>query len=163
MKKRIALFLKILFAIFIAIFFAVLINTDNLRIIYEYFNAKPLSLISVEDGDTIVGEINGETLTIRLIGINSPEFYEPYYKESRDVLISLVSEKDIKYTKDISERDKHGRILCYVFADDIFVNLELVKLGYAKTENDSPNLKYKDILSSAEKKAQKEKKGIWSK
>jgi len=44
--------------------------------------------------------------------------------------------------KDITDRDKYNRLLRYVFVDDVFINLELVKQGFAYSYSYPPDIKY---------------------
>ncbi|MBC7194906.1 MAG: thermonuclease family protein [Caldisericia bacterium] len=41
-------------------------------------------------------------------------------------------------------------MLCYVFVDDIFVNYQLIKEGFAILDKIYPNTKYIDKLTEAE-------------
>jgi len=43
----------------------------------------------------------------------------------------LVEGKIVRLEKDIPDRDKYGRLLRYVWVDSLFINLELVKQGFA--------------------------------
>ena len=80
----------------------------------------------VIDGDTV------ETVShekIRYLGINAPEKDEPLFGEALKLNESLVLGKSIKLEFDVQTKDRYGRILAYVFIDDNFVNLEMVKLS----------------------------------
>jgi len=63
--------------------------------------------------------------------------------------------------KDISETDKYGRLLRYVYVDDLFVNGELVRLGYAEAVSYPPDVKYQEVLSELEREARDEGRGLW--
>lgn len=115
----------------------------------------------VIDGDTIQLS-NGEK--VRYIGINTPEKdAECYSKEATDKNTELVLNKKIRLKKDISEKDKYGRLLRYVYVDDIFVNEFLVKEGYAHTATYPPDVSYSKWFKELEHKAREEKKGLWNK
>jgi len=43
----------------------------------------------------------------------------------------LVEGKTVRLEKDITDRDKYSRLLRYVWVDSLFINLELVKQGFA--------------------------------
>jgi micrococcal nuclease len=112
----------------------------------------------VIDGDTI--EIEGGE-RIRLLGIDTPERGQPLFKESTEFLEKLIKNKPIILETDIINRDKYGRLLRYIYIGDKFVNLELVKAGYAVTHIILPNKKYSEILLKAETEAKHANIGIW--
>src|SRR5690606_41332651 len=51
---------------------------------------------------------------------------------------------------DERERDEHGRLLGYVFADGVFVNEELVARGLAEVMIVEPNVRYAEELLRSE-------------
>ena len=112
----------------------------------------------VVDGDTLVLE-GGER--VRLLGIDTPEKGQHLFKESTDFLRNLTGKRTVILEKDVSERDKYGRLLRYVHLGDVFVNVELVKRGYASVLLIEPDTKYKEFLLKEESQARKEGKGIW--
>jgi micrococcal nuclease len=73
----------------------------------------------------------------------------------------LVEGKTVRLEKDISERDKYGRLLRYVFIGDIFINLELVKQGFAYADTVPPDIKYQDLFLKAQQSARSAKIGLW--
>ena len=111
-------------------------------------STKETALVTqVIDGDTIRLQNNQK---VRLIGINTPEKGEKYYKEATDSLKNLVENKEVILEKDISETDRFGRLLRYVYLKDgTFVNLEMVKNGHAMAKSYKPDIKYDNILRSA--------------
>jgi len=82
----------------------------------------------VIDGDTIVID---EDISVRLLGINSPERGEVYYNEAKEFLENLVLNKTVKLKYGKDKYDKYHRVLAYVFVGNKNVNLELVKDGLA--------------------------------
>jgi micrococcal nuclease len=83
----------------------------------------------IVDGDTI--KIQGGK-TIRYIGVDSPEFGQPFYGESKEFNRKLVEGKKIMLEYDMTKFDDHNRILAYVYTPDgKCVNVELVRNGYA--------------------------------
>ncbi len=121
----------------------------------NYQNAIVSKII---DGDTIEVE-TGER--IRLIGINTPERGQPYYQEATNRLKELVEGKNIVLESDVQDKDQYGRLLRYVFVDDLFVNLQLVKEGYATVYIVQPNTKYETSVRNAENEAKILKLNIW--
>lgn len=112
----------------------------------------------VIDGDTIVIS-NGDR--IRLLGINAPEKGEKYYEESTQRLEELVYDKEVKLERDKLDKDKYGRLLRYVYTDDNFVNLQLLKEGYVVIDI-GYSLIYEDQFRDAEDYAKGKKLGLWS-
>jgi len=115
----------------------------------------------VIDGDTIV--IAGGA-HVRYIGMDTPEIYpevEFYGPEAKAKNIELVEGKVVTLVKDVSETDKYGRLLRYVYVDGLFANGELVRLGYARAVAYPPDTRHESLLSQLEKEAKAAKLGIW--
>ncbi len=113
----------------------------------------------VVDGDTLELE-NGDR--VRILGINSPEKNNFYYQEAKDRMVELVEGKQITMEKGDDDKDRYGRLLRFVFVGDEFVNLQMVKEGYASVYLMPQGSKYYDEFSDAELGAKKNKVGIWS-
>ena len=87
----------------------------------------------VVDGDTIdVRLADGEVYRVRYIGMNTPERGEPCHREATAANRGLVDGKDVRLARDISDTDRYGRLLRYVYAEGVFVNRALVEAGYAE-------------------------------
>mgnify|MGYP003862682391 CR=1 FL=1 len=113
----------------------------------------------VVDGDTFV-IATGQR--VRLIGIDTPEVNQPYYFEAKQKLTSLIANKDVEMEKDVSETDKYGRLLRYVYVDALFVNAELVKEGYARVFTYPPDVKYAQLFVNLEREARANNRGLWA-
>lgn len=118
------------------------------------------------DGDTIELE-DGQR--VRYIGINTPESVDPrravqcFGKEAAAFNRELVEGKTVRLEKDVSETDRYGRSLRFVYLEDgTLVNERLVSEGYAYASPYAPDISKKDIFKKAENKAREEKKGLWS-
>lgn len=124
-----------------------------------------IKVTKVVDGDTI--ELEGGQ-KVRYIGIDTPETVDPnkkvqcYGKEASDKNKSLVEGKEVKLVKDVSETDKYGRLLRYVYVGDTFVNDYLVRQGYANASSYPPDVKYQDQFTKAEKEARDNNRGLWN-
>lgn len=113
----------------------------------------------VIDGDTI--ELSsGEK--VRLICIDTPERGEDGYSEATDYLESLVLNEDVELVKDVSEKDRYGRLLRYIYLEDgTFVNEMIVYKGYGKAYLYNPDTSKCPIIQKAEQHAKSNKLGIW--
>ncbi|NMB92520.1 MAG: thermonuclease family protein [Parcubacteria group bacterium] len=132
----------------------------------ESKNTEDTYLVTrVIDGDTI--EIEGGQ-KVRYIGIDTPETVDPrkpvqcFGVEASKKNKELVEGKRVRLEKDVSETDKYGRLLRYVYADDIFVNDYLVRQGYAYASTFPPDVKYQDKFVEAQKEARENNRGLWS-
>ena len=104
----------------------------------------------VIDGDTI------ELATgqrVRYIGIDTPEKDEYFFEEATAKNSELVLGKEVRMEKDVSETDGYGRLLRYVYVGDLFVNAELVRLGYAREAYYPPDTMHCDEFLRLEKYA----------
>lgn len=113
------------------------------------------------DGDTIELS-NGDT--IRYLGIDTPERDQPLYAEARSFNMILLQGGSLRFESDVTDKDVYGRLLRYIYADDIFVNERLVREGYALvySKNKFPDRRYFELLVDAEDEAALNKKGIWA-
>ena len=117
----------------------------------------------VIDGDTIV--IQGGH-RVRYIGVDTPETYpriEACGIEAWRINRELVAGKKVRLERDVSETDKHGRLLRYVWVDDIMVNAELVKRGLARAKAYPPDTRYQDYFTELEAEAILLGRGLWAK
>src|SRR3989344_5947281 len=118
----------------------------------------------VIDGDTI--DIEGGQ-KVRYIGIDTPETVDPrkpvqcFGVEASNKNKELVSGKRVRLEKDVSETDKYGRLLRYIYIGDTFVNLELVKQGFAYASTYPPDVKYQSQFTEAQRQAKEQNKGLW--
>ena len=120
-------------------------------------------VIQVIDGDTIIVEGG---YRVRYIGIDTPEIHpdlEVFGIEAREANRELVESKEIRLEQDISEKDKYGRLLRYVWVDDILVNAEMVRQGLAQARAYPPDTKYQDFLEQMEAEAREAGRGMWAK
>jgi len=130
------------------------------------FNPRRLKAkaIRVIDGDTIELETGQR---VRYIGIDTPETVHPskpvqcYGQEASAKNKELVEGKEIYLEKDVSETDKFGRLLRYIWLGDLLINEYLVREGYAFSTTYSPDVKYQHLFLEAERKARQEEKGLW--
>jgi len=107
----------------------------------------------VIDGDTIKVNIAGRSYKVRYIGIDTPETREPGGAEATAMNEELVGGKVVRLEKDVSETDRYGRLLRYVWVGDLMVNAELVWLGCAQVSTYPPDVKYVDCFLRLQREA----------
>lgn len=130
----------------------------------QKINDGTLLVTRVIDGDTIELE-NGQR--VRYIGIDTPETVDPrkpvqcFGIEASNKNKQLVERKRVRLEKDITDTDKYGRLLRYVYTDNAFINLILVQEGFAHSYTYPPDVKYQNEFVGAERMAREQKKGLW--
>jgi micrococcal nuclease len=126
----------------------------------------------VIDGDTIEIEMNGVRQSVRLIGIDTPETVDPrrkvgcFGKEASNETKRILNGRSVVVEKDVSETDKYGRRLFYVYLplDDgsvLFVNDYLVRAGYARVLTYPPDVRFNERFLQAEQEARAKNAGLW--
>lgn len=125
-------------------------------------------VVRVVDGDTIIIDYNGTEERVRLIGVDTPESVHPNKEKNTEFGTTasnfskeLLTDKYVKIELDVQERDQYGRILAYVYLNDVMVNKTLLQEGYAKVATYPPNVKYVDDFTSIQEEARNNKKGLW--
>lgn len=117
------------------------------------------SVAHVVDGDTI--QI-ADGRSVRYLGINTPEWGQPYYEEARTANRQAVEGKTVWLVTDVQATDRFGRLLAYVWAGDSLVNVDLVRQGYANAYTEPPNVRYAAEIRRAEQAARDEQVGLWT-
>jgi micrococcal nuclease len=118
----------------------------------------------VVDGDTLVADCGGRRERIRLLHIDTPETGTPGAAEAEAALARLVSSGQIRLVFEGGpgdRRDKHGRLLAYVRAKGLNVNVEIVEQGYSRHWTRYGRGALGDELDEAERRARKAESGLW--
>ena len=127
-------------------------------------------VIRVVDGDTIKVLIQDKEDTVRLIGIDSPEVVDDrkpsqcFGKEASDKAKEILTDKTITLESDLTQgnRDEYGRLLRYVFLNNLNINKIMLSEGYAREYTFKGNsYKYQSDFIQAEKKAMENEMGLW--
>ncbi|WP_320798611.1 thermonuclease family protein [Peptostreptococcus porci] len=135
----------------------------------------------VVDGDTINVQINGKDYKVRMIGVDTPETVHPskpvqfYGREASDYTKKNLTDKTVYLQKDVSDTDKYGRLLRYVWTAapssdnpseeeiiESMYNANLVKNGYAHAYTYQPNSRYSDLFSKLQSSAREKNIGLWN-
>jgi micrococcal nuclease len=125
--------------------------------------AETASVIRVVDGDTI--EI-GTGAKVRFIGVDTPEVHgksEYYGAEASAYVKSMLKGQTVVLFKDVSETDRYGRLLRYVFiyGDPVMFNERLVREGYANTATFPPDVAFAERFAALEREARRRGVGLW--
>lgn len=118
--------------------------------------------VGVADGDTctllLTDDAGGKrTEKIRFHGIDAPESRQAYGQAAKKFVSDLIYDKDIRV--EVQTRDKYGRLVGKIFVGDTFVNLEVVKAGYAWWYR-----QYgagETTIAEAEEAARTARRGLW--
>ncbi len=127
----------------------------------------------VVDGDTIDVMIDGHEKRVRLAGIDAPE--SASHEQERNTQEGVLATEHVRallpigrvvyLQKDVSETDKYGRLVRYVWLEipsDPFSSEEIarkmansliVESGFARAERFWPDVSYADQLKEAQKRA----------
>jgi micrococcal nuclease len=117
------------------------------------------TVVAIVDGDTIHVRVDGRIEKVRYIGVNAPEVRhptkgeEPGGREASAVNRRLVEGKQVRLELDVQRRDQYGRLLAYVWVDDLMVNAELVRQGYAQVMTVPPNVRYQELFLKLQREA----------
>ena len=126
----------------------------------------------VVDGDTIDVSIGGRHERVRLIGVDTPETVmvdrpvECFGPEATAYTTSLLPVGTvIRLERDTVGRDDYGRLLAYVHTTvggDLFVNLELIRVGVARPMTIAPNDTFAAEFTAAARDAEARDLGLWA-
>ena len=121
----------------------------------------------IVDGDTIHVRVGGHLEKVRYIGVNTPELHhptkgeEPGGRQALDVNRRLVERKHVRLELDVQARDRHGRLLAYVWVGDTMINAELLRLGYAQVMTVPPNVRHQAMFTKLQRDARAAGRGLW--
>lgn len=142
---------------------------------------EEVDLVRVVDGDTIIINTAGEDISVRLIGVDTPESVNPdknknneYGSMASEYTKELLADVRTLYLQyDVTKTDKYGRMLAYVWLDnnintlsqsdicDNMLNAILVENGYAYDKAYMPNKEYSDVFAELRETAENSGTGLW--
>lgn len=131
-------------------------------------------VVRVVDGDTIVVDRGNGEERVRYIGVDTPETRAPgtpiewMGPEATEANRALVDGEQVILERDVSEVDRFGRLLRYVWVTDssspsglLLVNLALVARGYAQVSTYPPDVRYVELYLAAQQTARANGVGLW--
>ncbi|HEX6246300.1 MAG TPA: thermonuclease family protein [Nocardioidaceae bacterium] len=141
-------------------------EAERARVV-SHVDGDTLHLVSTDDRPEALRP--DEDTTVRLLEVDTPEHgrdgqpEECYADEATEALENLVAVgEDVWVLPDRDLLDRYGRTLLYLWTDDgAFVNLEMVRQGYARAVLHEPNDAFIDVMNEAERQARAEGRGMW--
>jgi micrococcal nuclease len=132
--------------------------------------AAPIAKVTrVVDGDTLTVLLDGQKVTVRLIGVDTPESVDPrkpvqrFAHEAAEFLRGLVEGKMVRlaYEPAGARLDRYGRTLAYLRLEDgTFVNREIIAKGFGFAYTKYP-FQHMDDFRTAERRAREMNLGLW--
>jgi micrococcal nuclease len=120
------------------------------------------------DGDTIVVRTDvGDELTIRLLGVDTPETHHPrkpvecFGPEAAAYTRTRLLGQRVALTYDVERHDIYGRTLAFVTLDGQRYNDELLRLGYARLLVIAPNGAHARTMLREVVAARNAHRGLW--
>ncbi len=123
-------------------------------------NPKEKATVSkIIDGDSIEVSQGSKLSVIRLYGIDSPEWGQPYSKKAKFYLKKLILGRTVQL--EVLYTDKFARSVALVYCQGNCVNQLLVEQGLAWVHIYYCHKKICDLWINLEKAAKAKKLGIW--
>ena len=127
-------------------------------------------VMTVIDGDTVKVVTAEDTLTVRIIGIDTPEIAgspegeQCYGREASKRAKELLTGKKVTITTDSTQDtyDKYDRILGYITVDGSDFGEAMVREGYAYEFTYRNQYQNQSLYRAAETEALENKRGLWS-
>jgi endonuclease YncB( thermonuclease family) len=124
----------------------------------ERISAEVLRVI---DGRTIVVDAGDGEMTVRLIGIETKPFGDPFHDYAQQVTESWIDGKAVILETDQRDGDDQGRFMRYVFLETVMINAALILNGLGTSDTEHPNVRYDGYLTDMERQARDSGAGIW--
>lgn len=137
-------------------------------------------VVRAVDGDTLeVALDDGDTETVRVIGVDTPETVKPdtpvqcFGPRASAFEHRTVEGHRVRLRVGVEPRDAYGRLLAYVWVEgrsrgrggrpqERFLEVELLRRGLARTLTFHPNDRFADRFEALERKAAMSGKGLWN-
>ena len=138
-------------------------------------DAEVATVVGISDGDTIrVRLAGGAVERVRYIGIDAPELSHPedgiaaecHGTEATRANEGLVARQEVLLERDVSDRDRNGRLLRHVWVGGgdggwLLVSRALVVGGHAIARSYPPDTQWDGELATAEAEARRAGAGQW--
>ncbi|OYT29118.1 endonuclease [Thermoplasmatales archaeon ex4572_165] len=186
MKKSLKTLLITMILLFVILNIAGCVSenkSSNIKWQPEFNISYPVLITSVIDGDTIKVQIsNGSIVTVRLIGIDTPEISNDHnniYEYKNIINLSCLTNFGrtaknytqmclldqngyILFDEGAGLKDQYDRFLCYVYNETMIdFNNQILNMGYARVYDKETFEKKQEYLLT-EHSAIENKIGLWS-
>ena len=131
----------------------------------------PLVVVHVSDGDTVTVRRDHQLVSVRLIGVDTPETKRPdtavqcFGPEASRFTTSLAQGRQVWLERDsvAGTTDRYGRELAYVWIDGrVLLNEALITQGFGREyAYRNQNYAYRNAFRDAEMSAQATGAGLW--
>ena len=147
MKKLFILF------VIIAVVFPIITNAETDKVILS-------NCVDSESGRFILNVVE---IKVKFLGIQKVTIDNESLDIDQYVCSKLTNAKEIKieYEPLEKEQDSFGRILAWVFVDDVLLQEDLLKNGYSKILSLNDDYLYSTKLKEAQKYAKDNNLGVW--
>lgn len=162
MKTKTTYLLPLFFCMF-------LFGCSNGTISQSHIEGIDAVVTNVVDGDTIDVRLDdGREERVRLLLVDTPETKhprlgkQPFGQEASDYTKEHLNGENILLEMDVSERDRYGRLLAYIWLGEENFNKTLVEKGLARVAIFPPDIKHLDEFEESQDQAREKGLGIWS-
>ncbi|WP_210244082.1 thermonuclease family protein [Arthrobacter yangruifuii] len=128
------------------------------------------TVVRVIDGDTLVVDLAGEDVTVRLLNVDTPETKDPNEPvqclgPEATVFLeeALPPGSSVELEYDVEREDRYGRTLAGVYDDeDRLMNAEVARHGFGIPVTYEPNAKFRPPVDEAYEEARDQQAGLFS-
>jgi endonuclease YncB( thermonuclease family) len=97
---------------------------------------------------------------VRLLNVDAPDNLD-LQSAAKAWLAALCEGKTVTLERDVAEADLAGRLARHVLIGDVYLNLDVVRRGWAFHDIESPNFKYAEQMIVAGLDAKRLQSGFW--
>lgn len=122
------------------------------------------------DGDTARFEVDGESIAVRFLSINTPELGkdgqadEPFAQQAASFTCTTLQNADsivLELDPNLKSVDDYGRWLAYVWVDESLLQELLIEAGLADLRYAHDRSLYDDLLQETLEETQSRRIGRW--
>ncbi len=152
-RKKKPAWVSVIISVLITAAFVIAILEYSVIQNHVYAETFVANVVKVRDGDTIDVWLEGETLIIRLYGIDAPEWRQPYSRAATRYLKQILCNP---VTIEAKTTDQYGRMVAVLSCNGIDINAQMVEGGYAWAYKH-----YSNDYVPEENAARQAGKGLW--